>query len=144
MSGFIFLGVLTAAVLALLLYQYWKNPFAFSLLYRCVEDGENSALYIHRARYWSFAGGFRVDLFRRVTCSPTGSANYSTAVSDWFDPYCGYSQKNLMNFEVITNPDKLQSMLKVQIPYTRLVAKKLKIEAKMAEIKDTARKGSWK
>lgn len=107
-----------ALVIVVLVYRHWQNPYRHSVLYRCIEDGENSALYLYGCRYHSFAGGFTVDLFRRVTCAP--GVEYTAATSDWFNPWCGHSRKFLCHFERVPHAEA-HRLLAIQLPVTRAV-----------------------
>lgn len=110
---------LLVLLLAVVVYRHHQNPYRHTTLYRCVEDGENSALYRYSYRYHSFAGGFTVDLFKRVTCVP--GEKYASATSDWFDPWSGYSGKMLAHFKRVPHQEA-QRLLAIQLPVTREVA----------------------
>lgn len=113
-------------VVATMWYRHQQNPYRCLAIYRCIEGGDSSALYIHKNRYHAFAGGFSVDLFRRITCAP--DVEYTSATSDWFNPFCGYSRKLLSHFERVPRQEA-QQLLSLQLPVTR------KIERQIAKAK---------
>lgn len=115
---------------AVLIYRHRQNPYRHTTLYRCIEDGEGSGLYIHKCRHHDFAGGFTVDLFKRITCVP--GEEYISAASDWFDPWCGYSHKVLCHFERVPHKEA-QQLLAIQLPVTREVERQI-AEAKRAGV----------
>jgi len=119
-------------VVAMLVYRHWLNPYRGMQMYVCVEDGENSPLYLCHTRIHTFAGGFAVDRYKRVTCVP--GEKYTSAVSDWFDSWCGYSGKMLCHFRPIDR-EEAEQLLAVQLPVTRAVAKQIALAKKAGAIK---------
>lgn len=123
-------ATLLMLAIAVLMYRHRQNPYRHTTLYWCIEDGKSSELYIHKCRHHDFAGGFTVDLFKRVTCVP--DENYTSATSDWFDPWSGYSRKVLCYFEQVPYKEA-QRLLAIQLPVTREVERQI-AEAKLAGV----------
>lgn len=119
-------------LITLLVYRHWQNPYRGVPMYVCVEDGENSPLYLCHTRVHSFAGGFAVDRYKRVTCVP--GEKYTSAVSDWFDPWCGYSRKMLCHFKPVSQKEA-ERLLATQLSVTRAVAKQIALAKKAGAIK---------
>ena len=127
-----FIVLLLAVVLAALSYRRHLNPYRGQCLYRCIEDGDQSSLYLRTSRFYNWAGGVTFEYFKRVTCVP--GVRYTAATSDWFQPWCGYSNKALCHFERVG--DKLANkMLAEQLPITRAVKRGLAERRKAGTLK---------
>ena len=115
------------------LAHYLRNSPPPGRLYRCVEDGDNSALYERRLRhveYWGSCGPVRfplewdVEEFRRVTCAP--GVLYTAATSDWFKRgWCDKRSAPVFSY-VALKPAEARRRWREQLPVTRKVAQALK------------------
>lgn len=124
--------ILLAFVLMPFVYWIFRKPYAGCTLYRNVEEGENSALYIRATRIYDWAGGVTFEYYKRITCAP--GQRYTAATSDWFQPWDGWSNQVIMHFKAIPEVEA-QKLLAEQLPITRTVAKGLALGRKAGTLR---------
>lgn len=121
-------------IIALVFTYYIRSSPPAGKLYRCVEDGEFSALYERQFRQVDFWGSCGTDRFsielgiveyRRITC--VSGKKYTRATSDWFKPVWAdnHSTATFDNYEEVPR-DLADKIWRQQIRITRKVARGLR------------------
>lgn len=125
-----FLSIL--AVIALICFAVSRTP-PLETLYRCIEDGERSALYIKRVRQPNFWGNFgpvhfpirlRIEEFRRITCA--SGQGYVAATSGWFTRTLSDDKSVYLDNYAPLSTEAGDKLWHAQMQITRKVAKQLR------------------
>jgi hypothetical protein len=126
----IFLSIVV--VIALICFAVSRTP-PLETLYRCIEDGERSALYLRRVRRTDFWGNcgpvrfpieLRIEEFRRITCA--AGQGYVAATSDWYTRTRSEETSVYLDNYAALSTDEGHKLWHTQMQITRKVAKRLR------------------